>query len=247
MRQSGVPATLAGRASRVLRPRDAAEIYARPNQEFRRLAERGLLWPAAHGYYVIVPPYAVGDHHWRPSIESLALGIAVADYGPEATALDSLSAARHLGAIPRALGIATATVPKQRGSLLTPVGTIVLHLRHAGNLETQRATTDLADGYVTTLEQSMLDLATAAEVGRVSANTVTEALENLSGRVDWARVEKLAYRQHRPGDYARARWVTAPVTGAATAELRPRNGFDARGLAPRHEGSAGSEFGLRPQ
>ena len=245
MRQSGVPAALAGRASRVLRPRDAVGIYQYPNQEFRRLAERGLLWPAAHGYYVVVPPHAVGDLHWRPSIESLALGIAVADYEPNATALDSLSAARHLGAIPRALGIATVTVPKQRGSLLTPVGTIVFHRRHVGNLETQRATTDLADGYVTTPEQTVLDLATAAEVDRVGADTVTEALENLSGRVEWARVEELARRQRRPGDYARARWVTAPVTGAATAELEPRNGFDARGLAPRHGGPRGAEFGLR--
>jgi hypothetical protein len=245
MRQSGVPGVLAGGASRVIRPRDAAEIYARPRQEFRRLADRGLLWPAAHGYYVIVPPHAAGDHRWRPSIEPLALGIAVADYGSQATVLDALSAARHLGAIPRALGIATVTVPKQRGTLATPIGTIVFHKRDVDNLETQRITTDLADGYMTTPEQTVLDLAAAAEVDRVGSDVVLEALESLAAQVDWARVEELARRQHRPGDYARARWVTAPMTGASAVEYRPRTGFEARGLAPRDSDVDGSRFGLR--
>ena len=245
MRQSGVPGVLAGGASRVIRPRDAAEIYARPRQEFRRLADRGLLWPAAHGYYVIVPPHAAGDHRWRPSIEPLALGIAVADYGSQATVLDALSAARRLGAIPRALGIATVTVPKQRRTLATPVGTIVFHKRDVDTLETQRITTDLADGYVTTPEQTVLDLAAAAEVDRVGSDVVSEALESLAAQVDWARVEELARRQHRPGDYARARWVTAPMTGASAVEYRPRTGFEARGLAPRDSDVDGSRFGLR--
>ena len=246
MRQGGVPAALAGRASRVVRPRDAAGIYKHPNQEFRRLAKRGLLWPAAHGYYVVVPPHAVGDRRWRPSIESLALGIAVADYGPDATALDALSAARSLGAVPRALGIATITVPKQRGQMETPMGTIVFHRRHVGDLETQRATTDLAEGYATTPEQTLLDLAGAAEVGLVGSDTVAEAMENLATRVDWAHVEELARGQHRPGDFARARWVTAPVTGATSVEYEPRGGFDARGLTPRDDDFPGSSFGLRP-
>jgi hypothetical protein len=228
----------------VLRPRDAAEIYARPNQEFRRLADRGLLWPAAHGYYVVVPPHAVGNRRWRPSIEPLALGIAVADYGPTHVVLDSLSAARYHGAIPRALGIATVTVPKQRGALRTPAGTIVFHRRDVGALDLQRAATDLADGYVTTPEQTLLDLATAREVDQVGADVVIDALENLAAKVDWTQVEELARRQRRPGDYARARWVTAPVTGAGSAEFAPRNGFDARGLAPR-DGRTGSAFGLR--
>ena len=245
MRQSGVPGVLAGGASRVIRPRDAAEIYARPRQEFRRLADRGLLWPAAHGYYVIVPPHAAGDHRWRPSIEPLALGIAVADYGSQATVLDALSAARHLGAIPRALGIATVTVPKQRGTLATPVGTIVFHKRDVDTLETQRITTDLADGYVTTPEQTVLDLAAAAEVDRVGSDVVSEALESLAAQVDWARVEELARRQHRPGDYARARWVTAPMTGASAVEYRPRTGFEARGLVPSDSDVDSSRFGLR--
>jgi hypothetical protein len=245
MRQSGVPGVLAGGASRVVRPRDATEIYARPKQEFRRLADRGLIWPAAHGYYVIVPPHAAGDHRWRPSIEPLALGIAVADYGPQATALDALSAARRLGAIPRALGIATVTVPKQRGALATPIGTIVFHKRDVSTLETRRISTELADGYVTTPEQTVLDLAVASEVDRVGSDVVSEALENLAAQVDWARVEDLARRQHRPGDYARARWVTAPVTGAAAVEYRPRTGFEARGLSPRAHNVDGSRFGLR--
>lgn len=121
-RASGLPAELARRTFGVLRPTDAAAVYARPRQEFARLADRGLLRKVVTGYYAVVPPHPT-DRNWLPGLESVAYGISAADYGPDATVLMGLSAARLLGAIPRALAVAVVAVRRTVPTSRWPIGT----------------------------------------------------------------------------------------------------------------------------
>src|SRR5690242_1739646 len=106
-RAAGMPAPLARRANRVFRPRDAADVYAHPNAEMARLTKTGVIRRLATGYYAMTPLNRLGDSGWRPELEAAALGIAIADYGAEAVALTGVSAARHHGAVPRAVAAAT--------------------------------------------------------------------------------------------------------------------------------------------
>ena len=79
----GLPPALARRANRVLRPRDAVDVYAHPRAEFARLVAIGALKRIATGYAVIVPAHRLGDERWKPELAAVALGIAQADYGSE--------------------------------------------------------------------------------------------------------------------------------------------------------------------
>src|SRR5690242_2077148 len=126
MARSGValPPALARRGNKVLRPRDAAEVYAHPRPELARLVGVGALVRLASGYFVLVPQERLGDRGWRPELEGSALGLAQADYGVEQVALMGVSAARYHGALPRALGVAVVAVPKQRPRLKTRFGDV---------------------------------------------------------------------------------------------------------------------------
>jgi hypothetical protein len=65
-----LPAELARRPFRVLRPQDAAAVYAHPRPEFARLTDSGTLHKLATGYYAIVPDDLIG-RPWLPELESL--------------------------------------------------------------------------------------------------------------------------------------------------------------------------------
>src|SRR5947199_2920307 len=116
---TALPPALARRDNRVLRPADARAVYAYPRPEFKRLTANGVITRVANGYYALNPQNRLGDHHWQPPIEAVALGIGQADYGRESVALMGISAARHHGAVPRALATAVVVVPKQRPKLST--------------------------------------------------------------------------------------------------------------------------------
>ena len=119
---TGLPAAITRRAVRVIRPRDATTAYSsNPSAQLARLVRRGLLLRLAHGYFAIVPPDRVGDASWRPSLASAGLGIAAADYGVEAVALEGVSAARHHRVGARKLRIVTVAVPRQRPRLCSEV------------------------------------------------------------------------------------------------------------------------------
>ncbi|MGB8386716.1 MAG: hypothetical protein WCE76_02440, partial [Mycobacterium sp.] len=60
----------------------------------------------------MVPQDMVG-RQWVPSLEAAAAGIASAIYGATDAVLMGISAARVLGAIPRALATAVVAVPGQ--------------------------------------------------------------------------------------------------------------------------------------
>jgi len=194
---AGLPPQLASRANAVLRPRDARAAYAHPGPELARLARRGLLKPLAHGYYVRVPQSMLGEPDWRPDLHAAALGIAQADLGPAEAALMHLSAARVLGALPRELAVAVVAVTKQRPALAILGGRVVFVTRHVDTLDLQRAVTSLGEGWVTTAEQTLLDLLHRPGLGDTDPSHADAAIEWLAQVVDWTTVAQLAQRQRR--------------------------------------------------
>jgi hypothetical protein len=212
-RAIAVPAGLARRANQVLRPRDAGQIYVNPRAELSRLTAAGAARRLATGYYALTPRHRLGDQRWRPDLESAALGIAQSDYGTSAVALMGVSAARWHGVFPRAIGVAVVAVPKQRPVMETELGRIVFVKRQVDRLDLQRAETSLTAGWVTTPEQTLLDLSGRPTLGGQPDTDVHEAVRALASRVDWKLMERLAHEQHRPA-YLRA---AVELTGRAHA------------------------------
>jgi hypothetical protein len=210
-----VPPALARRTNRVLRPRDAAPVYAHPRAELSRLARAGAARHVATGYYVLIPQDRWGDDRWTPDLDAVALGIAQADHGP-GVALMGTSAARHHGAIPRALGAAIVATAKQRPMLDTEVGRIVFVTRDTDRLDLERVDTSLGSGLVTTIEQTLLDLASRPTLGGLAPADLTEAVRALAVRADWGLVEQLAHDQRKPG----ALRTALNLTGRAGAPPR---------------------------
>lgn len=235
MRGSAV-AQLARTENRVVRPRDFREVYADPAGEFARLVRTGVLAKLAHGYYLLIPEERRGAH-WQPEIEGVALGVAVADYGRDPVALMGPTAARVLEAIPRALATATVAVPRQRPRLETTAGRVVFVTRKVERLDTQRTATDITDGWVTTPEQTVLDLADRPGLGNINPATAEEAIRTLAGRCDFSLVAQLARAQRKAAAWQRLSWVLG------LPPERLRDGIPTRGL---RGAAAPAAYGLTP-
>lgn len=204
-RSSGLPAALGRVGKGVLRPADAAEVYARPSQEFARLVERGVLHKVATGYYVVVP-LAARDRTWRPTLEAVAYGIAAADYGADGSILMGRSAARLHGVIPRALGVAVVAVDRDRPTiaLADREATVVFVRRDTARLDAERVSTDLGSALATSVEQTVLDLARRPTLGGSPADA-QEIVRALWPRADEQRLQALAQQQRMRATLRRAR------------------------------------------
>jgi hypothetical protein len=198
-----------------LRPKDAAGVYAHPRAELARLARNHAATAITTGYYALAPMHRLGDPAWRPAIDAAGLAIAQADYGVDAVALVSVSAARHYGAIPRALGVSVVAVPKQRSAISTVVGRVVFTRRDVSGLDVQKISTELADGWVTTPEQTMLDLAARPDLGQLARAEVDGAIRALYQQADMSQVQELAAAQRGTAALRRIRRL---VEGGASAE-----------------------------
>lgn len=239
-----IPSVLVSRPVRVLRPRDLKGLYVNPSSELARLEEQGAAQRFARGYYVLIPAGSVGNSEWRPTIEALALGVAVADYGVGEVALMGPSAARLHGALPRALALGTVAVPKQRPALTTLWGRIGFHMRDVARLDLERVDTVLAAGYQTTIEQTILDLARWADAWAISTEMISEAIAALAGRANWSLIRDLAVKQGERAAYVRASWVAYPVV-PDTPILRVRGPVRSHGLRPSGPMVAG-RFPIEP-
>ncbi len=188
----------------VLRPIDASGVYAQPGPEFLRLTNRGVLHKIATGYYAVVPPQFY-DGPWLPSLEAAAYGVGSADYGPKAVVLMGLSAARLHGAIPRALGVAVVAAPKQRPWMMFKDRAATVHFvkRETAVLEAERVLTDLGSALVTSVEQTILDLAHRPQLGGVQ-DEACAAVRALWIRADQAVLTELAAAQRLRAALARA-------------------------------------------
>jgi AbiEi antitoxin C-terminal domain len=189
---------------RTIRASALGQVYAYPWQEARALERRGVLHRLAQGYYCAVP----AEHDpsvWRPTIEAVAAGIATAIYGDRVPVLIGRTAARVLGALPRATAVATVAVPTQRRPLrLTDRdGEIRFSARTVADLDAVLVTTDLGQALATTPEQTVLDLARADPRGEdADAN---EAIAALWLECDQAVLADIAERQRMRTTLSRLR------------------------------------------
>jgi predicted transcriptional regulator of viral defense system len=239
-----IPGQLLRRSTRVVRPRDLAEVYAHPSQEVQRLESKGVLMNLAHGYYAVPPSEWLGDPAWVPQIEAVALGVAAADYEPAQSAVVGISAARVLGFLPRAIGTAILAVPVRRRPLTSNVGRVHFWQRRAERMETQVWRSELGQGRVSTAEQALLDVADRPDRGGVTLASAEEALRNLSSAADWERASALAALQKAESSYRRARWFADAIVPEAPILIPPRHPVSSRGLRPI-EPTDRARFGIR--
>jgi len=180
----------------ILRQRDFDDPSV--DDEFKRFEANGVTLRVAHGAYVLVPEAQRGpDVAWRPNIERVALGLAAAAFGPSNVALIGPSAARVHGAIPRAGAIATVSCPSTRPrDVATLVGTVRMYRRAIDQMDVVQLTSDLVDGQVTSVEMTMLDLASKAPKWPINEPDRAEAIRLLAARANWDLAEEIA-AQHR--------------------------------------------------
>jgi len=175
------------------------------------MTDTGALRKVATGYFVAPPDSEVLNAELRPTLEGLALGIARRDYGAKGAALMGMSAARKHGVVPRALGVGIVAVPNQRPRLRTTFGEVVFVTRQVDRLDLVRARTDVTEGWVTSREQTILDLADRPTLGGVTVESASEAITALAGGVDWELVRELARVQRKHAGIARACWLATAV------------------------------------
>lgn len=218
---TAAPPVVAKADPRVLRPRDLADYYVNPSAEVARLVAGGVLWRLAGGYYAVVPEPRRGGH-WRPPLEAAALALAQADYGRQAAALMGVSAARVLGALPRAHAAAVVAVPKQRPALDTAVGRMLFVRRDVPVLAVQRVDTELAQGWVTAPAQTVLDLADRPGLGGLEPGEVVAAIRQLAGpgQADAGEVAELAAAQRKRAAHRRVAWILGAPPPAWTRPAR---------------------------
>jgi hypothetical protein len=158
----------------------------------------------ATGYFALVPADRVGSGAaWVPPLEDQAWGIAAADYGVDGATLCGASAARRHGLLPRALATAYVAVPKQRPLLELAGGHARYVKRDLALLDTERVTTEFGDGWMTTLEQTTLDLISRPDRWRLEDSDFEQAVRAGILRCDVDLVADLASRQRRRAAYDR--------------------------------------------
>jgi hypothetical protein len=226
-----VPPQLLRDGNRILRPRDAGDLYVNPRAELAAMADTGGLRRVATGYFVAPPDSEVLNPGWRPTVEGVALGIARRDYEGKG-ALMGMSAARRHGIVPRALGVGIVAVPNQRPRLRTTFGEVVFVTRKIDRLDLVRTRTDVTEGWATSREQTILDLADRPTLGGVTAESTSEAITALVGNVDWELVRELARVQRKHAAMTRACWLAAAVLADPPAPPPFRRVVSAAGLRP---------------
>ena len=204
-RRAGLPVEFAQAPMRTVRTADGSAVYAHPGPQMARLERLGLLHRVAVGYYVVVPQERVGTG-WRPTIEAAAAGIATAAVGAGRAVLMGVSAARLHNAIPRALGTAIVAVPDDRRDLALRDRDGVVHFvkRHTDRLDAELMTTEMGQTLVTTVEQTMLDLAHRPDLGH-AASDAQAAIVALRPRCDERTLERLAREQRLRAALTRVR------------------------------------------
>jgi hypothetical protein len=193
---------------RTFRAADASVVYAHPAPQLRRLEQLGVLHPLAHGYYTVVPQDQIGTN-WMPTLEAAAAGIAAARFHPVRAPLMGVSAARLHGALPRALAIAIVAAPAQHDpiTLLDRPASVRFVKRDTARVDVETVTTELGRALVTSIEQTVLDLARRPPLN-AAEDQVPVALRALLPRCEPEVLDELARRQRLRSALARARDLT---------------------------------------
>jgi predicted transcriptional regulator of viral defense system len=190
---------------RTFRAADAAVVYAHPAPQLRRLEQLGVLHRLAHGYYTVVPQDQIGTN-WMPTLEAAAAGIAAARFHPDRAPLMGVSAARLHGALPRALAVAIVAAPAQHDpiTLLDRPALVRFVKRDMTRVDVETVPTELGRALVTSIEQTVLDLARRPALN-VAEDQIPDALRALLPRCEPEVLEELARRQRLRSALARAR------------------------------------------
>ncbi len=193
---------------RTFRAADADVAYAHPAPQLRRLERRGILHRVAHGYYTVVPQDQIGTN-WMPTLEATAAGIAAARFHPDRAPLMGVSAARLHGALPRALAIAIVAAPAQHEpiTLLDRPAIVRFVKRDTARVDVETVTTAMGGALVTSIEQTVLDLARRPALN-VAEDQIPDALRALLPRCESEVLEELARRQRLRSALTRARDLT---------------------------------------
>lgn len=205
--------TVAAAPLRTVRLRDLRGFGQNAWRTVDRLVEQGALTRLLHGVYT-APPDGRDGRTWKPPLEAAALAVATARFGARRVALTGVSAARHLAAIPRAIGIATVAVPRAG---YAPVeldggGAVRFVPRDVDRLEVVLERTALGEGLVTTPEQTLFDLL-ARPLPVELANDIPDGIRNLAARADAGEFERIATRAR---GNAAVREMAARLNSAAT-------------------------------
>ncbi|MGH3911492.1 MAG: hypothetical protein ACRDRM_11745 [Pseudonocardiaceae bacterium] len=109
-----------------------------------------------------------------------------------------ISAARVHAAVPRALNVAVVAIRRHRRTLhlADRKATVLFVRRDVARLDVQRHQTELGQGWVTTVEQTLLDLIARPDLGGVPDAT-REAITALIPRSDLGLLRELATSQRR--------------------------------------------------
>jgi hypothetical protein len=171
----------------------------------RRLERLGVLHRLAHGYYAVVPQDQIGAS-WMPTLEAAAAGIATARFGPARAPLMGVSAARLHGALPRVLAVAIVAAPAQHDpiALLDRPASVRFVKRDTSRLDVETVRTELGRAQVTSIEQTVLDLARRPPLD-VAEDQIPDALQALLPRCEPDVLDELAHRQRLRSALARAR------------------------------------------
>ena len=197
---------IARRDTRVVRAVDFPSRSA--GKELRRLANAGALLHLCQGYYALIPESRRGDEsRWRPEVEAAALGIAIADYGVERVALIGPSAARLQGCYPRALSTAVVAVPSQRPMRETVAGKVKFVVRDVSKLDLVRVDTELTRGWMTSVEETMLDLSGDWPRWPISETARTEMLELLAAQASNEILNKIVGRSRNGAAFRRLKGI----------------------------------------
>lgn len=179
---------------RAARPVNLADQYVNPRALLRHHAAKGDLIRLAPGYYMAPPddqPVA-----WRPTIETATAAIATAAYPGEDVVLMGLTAARIHGALPRAIGVGIVAVPRQHAPIgLDDGGQAIFVARDTDRLDAVRMPVETGRVLVTTVEQTVLDLARRPNLGGLELEA-RDAIVNLMPRVDNDHLLELAGEQN---------------------------------------------------
>ncbi|WP_211660518.1 type IV toxin-antitoxin system AbiEi family antitoxin domain-containing protein [Modestobacter muralis] len=190
---------------RTVRPQDLAAVYTQPSVQLTRLVRQGRVRRAAPGIYYALPDDR--DAAWLPTLEALAAGAATALYGERVPVLMHLTAARLLGALPRAIAQAVVAVPGRHRDLPVldrPAGVIRFVTRDVDALDATLVRTDLGPVLATGPEQTVLDLTKRPGLGGLP-DECRSAVRTLLPRCAPERLDELARAQRMVGTLRRLR------------------------------------------
>lgn len=182
---------------RTTRWQDVDEVDANAARKLKRLEEIGAVTRIASGVYT-VPPDGADGRRWKVPLEAAALALATVRFGERQAILMGPSAARHWGAIPRALGGAQVAVSgaTSRPMKLLDGTAVTFVVRDLARLDTVVESTALGDALITTPAQTFYDLLARGRYNG-DAEAAQEGITNLAHRVTPDEIAVIADRHLR--------------------------------------------------